>query len=206
MKENSEAAVPQRIEPELTYNTIRSYILDAQKQVYSAVNQAMVTAYWNIGKEIYELCGENERAAYGKQVVLEISTRLSREFGSGYSVPNLRRMRQFYLAFQKQSTLSSELSWSHYQQLMRVSDEKARRFYAAEAAKAGWSVRQLQRQINTLYYSRILASRDKESVAAEIDISVPKPEYEKIIRILMCWNFWTSHPTNIIMNRHWNRH
>ena len=182
MKENSEAAVPQRIEPELTYNTIRSYILDAQKQVYSAVNQAMVTAYWNIGKEIYELCGENERAAYGKQVVLEISTRLSREFGSGYSVPNLRRMRQFYLAFQKQSSLSSELSWSHYQQLMRVSDEKARRFYAAEAAKAGWSVRQLQRQINTLYYSRILASRDKESVAAEIDISVPKPEYEKIIK------------------------
>ena len=91
-------------------------------------------------------------------------------------------MRRFYLAFQKQQTLSAELSWSHYQLLMRVENEEARAFYAEEAAKAGWSVRQLQRQINTMYYHRILASRDKESVAAEIETTVPKPEYEKIIK------------------------
>jgi len=91
-------------------------------------------------------------------------------------------MRQFYLAFQNRSTLWSELSWSHYRLLMRVEDEKARNFYTEEAVRSGWSVRQLQRQINTMYYHRILASRDKESVAAEIQTTVPKGEYEKIIK------------------------
>ena len=82
----------------------------------------------------------------------------------------------------KRSTLRSELSWSHYRLLMRVEDEDARAFYADEAVKSGWSVRQLQRQINTMFYHRILASKDKESVAAEIQTTVPKPEYEKIIK------------------------
>ena len=80
------------------------------------------------------------------------------------------------------STLWSELSWSHYRLLMRVSDEKARAFYAEECAKSAWSVRQLERQINTMYYQRILASQDKASVAAEIQLREPKPEYEKIVK------------------------
>lgn len=74
------------------------------------------------------------------------------------------------------------MSWSHYRLLMRVEDEDVRAFYADEAVKSGWSVRQLQRQINTMFYHRILASKDKESVAAEIQTTVPKPEYEKIIK------------------------
>lgn len=84
--------------------------------------------------------------------------------------------------FPIRQTLSAELSWSHYQLLVRVQDEKARQFYAEEAVKSGWSVRQLERQINTMFYQRLLASRDKESVAAEIQTTEPKPEYEKIIR------------------------
>ena len=104
------------------------------------------------------------------------------EFGKGFTVRNLRHMRQFYLAFPIRNTLCAELSWSHYRLLMRVSDEKARNFYTEEAVKSGWSVRQLERQINTMYYKRILASRDKESVAAEIQTTEPKPEYEKIIK------------------------
>ncbi len=84
--------------------------------------------------------------------------------------------------FSKRSTLWSGLNWSHYRLLMRVEDEEARAFYADEAVKSGWSVRQLQRQINTMFYHRILASKDKESVAAEIQTTVPKPEYEKIIK------------------------
>lgn len=142
----------------------------------------MVIAYWQIGKEIYELCGENDRAAYGKQVLQEISRKLAAEFGKGYSVQSLRNMRQFYIMFKKRSTVWSELSWSHYRLLMRVSDEKARNFYAEEAVKAGWSVRQLQRQIHTFYYNRLLASRDKEKVAVEIKEKEPKAEYEKIIK------------------------
>ena len=167
---------------EQAYNTIRGYIIDAHRKVYTSVNSAMVNAYWNIGKEIYETCGENERAAYGEQVLQEISEKLTEEFGKGFSVPNLRKMRQFFIAFPKQSTLSSELSWSHYQLIMRVADDKARDFYTQEAVASGWSVRQLQRQINTMYYNRLLASRDKESVSEEINKTVPKPEYEKIIK------------------------
>ena len=172
----------QDMQSEDTYHSIRRYVLDAQQQVYTAVNTAMVTAYWNIGKVIYEVCGENERAAYGKQVLQYISGRLTEEFGRGFSVQGLRNMRQFYLKFPKRSTLWSELSWSHYRLLMRIENEEARMFYAKEAVQAGWSVRQLQRQINTMYYQRILASRDKESVAAEINLTEPKPEYEKIIK------------------------
>lgn len=164
------------------YLSIRGYVIDAQRHVYSAVNAAMVTAYWNIGKAIFEVCGESDRAAYGKQVLKYISDRLTAEFGKGFSVQGLRNMRQFYLAFPKRSTVRSELSWSHYRLLMRVEDEDARTFYMEEAVKSGWSVRQLQRQINTMFYHRILASKDKDSVADEIQTTVPKPEYERIIK------------------------
>ena len=174
--------LPDKQQSEEMYRSIREYVVDAQQQVYTAVNAAMVTAYWNIGKAIYEICGENDRAAYGKQVLEYISERLTAEFGKGYTIANLRNMRQFYLTYQKHYTLCSELSWSHYRLLMRVDDEKARAFYTEEAVKSGWSVRQLQRQINTMYYHRILASRDKESVADEIQTTVPKPEYERIIK------------------------
>ena len=167
---------------ENVYLSIRGYVIDAQRQVYSTVNAAMVTAYWNIGKIIYEICGENERAAYGKQILKYISERLIKEFGKGFSVRNLRNMRRFYLAFPIRQTLSAELSWSHYLLLMQVENETERRFYFDETAKSGWSVRQLQRQINTMFYQRILASRDKESVAAEIQTTEPKPEYERIIK------------------------
>lgn len=86
----------------------------------------MVEAYWNIGKKIYEVCGENDRAEYGKQVLKDISKALTKEFGQGFSVQNLRKMRQFFTVYQKRSTLSSELSWFHYRLLMRINDEKAR--------------------------------------------------------------------------------
>ena len=125
---------------EATYNTVRGFVVEAQRQVYSAVNVAMVQAYWNIGKTIFEVCGENDRAAYGKQVLNDLSERLSAEFGKGFSVQNLRSMRQFYRAFPIRSTLCSELSWSHYRLLMRVTNDTERAFYAEEAAKAGWSV------------------------------------------------------------------
>ncbi len=174
--------LPSDPQSENAYLSIRGYVIDAQRQVYSAVNAAMVAAYWNIGKAIYEVCGESDRAAYGKRVLNYISDRLTAEFGKGFSVQGLRNMRQFYLAFPKRSTLRSELSWSHYRLLMRVEDENARAFYTEESVKAGWSVRQLQRQINTMFYHRILASKDKDRVAAEIQTTVPKPEYEKIIK------------------------
>ena len=164
------------------YRQVRGYVVHAQQKVYKAVNSAMVEAYWQIGKAVHEACGENDRAAYGKQVLKYLSERLTAEFGKGFDESNLRKMRQFYSTFSIRDTLCPELSWSHYRLLMRVQDEDARNFYAEEAAKSGWSVRQLQRQINTMYYQRMLASQDKQSVAAEIETTVPRPEYEKIVK------------------------
>ena len=173
---------PSTPQSEDAYRSIRGYVIEAQRQVYTAVNAAMVTAYWNIGKAIYESCGENDRAAYGKQVLKYISERLTEEFGRGFDISNLRNMRRFYLTFPIQDALRPELSWTHYRYLMKVNDAKARAFYLEECVKAGWSSRQLERQINTLFYQRILASRDKENVAAEIQTTEPKPEYERIIK------------------------
>lgn len=167
---------------EETYQSIRGYIVDAQRHVYAAVNAAMVQAYWNIGKQIYEACGENERAVYGKQVLQYLEEKLTEEFGKGYNVRSLRNMRQFYLIFPIRSAVRTELSWTHYKAIMRVSDTEARNFYVEETIKANWSSRQLERQINTMYYQRLLASKNKKSVAREINEKEPRPEYEKIIK------------------------
>ncbi len=165
-----------------TYRSIRNSVIAAQGKVYAAVNSAMVNAYWEIGEQIYRSCGENDRAEYGKNQLKYLSDKLTAEFGKGYSVQGLRNMRQFYCTFPIRSTLCSELSWSHYRVLMRIPDKTAREFYTEECAKSMWSVRQLERQIHTMYYQRLLASRDKESVAAEIQTTEPKPEYEKAIK------------------------
>ena len=146
---------------ETAYQTIRGYAVDVQQKVYYAVNSAMVEAYWNIGKAIYEYCGENDRAEYGAQILTGISERLTSEFGKGYSITNLRGMRRFYLAFQKQQTLSAELSWSHYQLLMRVENEEARAFYAEEAAKAGWRTHR-QHTASKLHLNCIKSKNDAE--------------------------------------------
>lgn len=162
-----------------TYSRIRNSVIAAQGRIYTAVNSAMVQAYWEIGEQIYIDCGENDRAEYGKGLLKYISEQLTAEFGKGFTVANLRNMRMMY---RKRYTLCSELSWSHYRILMRISDDKRREWYTEECAKAGWSVRQLERQINTMFYERLLSSKEKDAVAAEIQTTEPKPEYEKIIR------------------------
>ena len=168
--------------PEQTYTTIRQSIVQAQHKLTAAVNSAMVTAYWEIGEQIYKACGENDRAGYGKKLLQYLSDQLTAEFGKGFSVQGLRNMRQFYCTFPIRSTLWSELSWSHYRILMRIADETERAFYTEECAKSAWSVRQLERQIHTMYYQRLLSSQDKSAVTAEIQTTEPKPEYEKIVK------------------------
>ena len=93
---------------------------------------------------------------------------MTKEFGKGFIVANLKNMRQFYLIFQKSYALRSELTWTHYRLLMRVENENARNFYIEECIKSNWSTRQLERQITTLFYERLLSSKDKEKVSKEI--------------------------------------
>ena len=158
----------------------RAVLLSAKTQVRRAVNDAMVQAYWAIGRLIVE--GEQEgesRAEYGKGVLLALSQRLSAEFGKGFSSTNLKLFRQFYLAYPISHTVCDQsglgrLSWSHFRQLLRVESVPARTWYASEAAAQGWSVRALDRQISTLFYERLLGSQDKAGVHAEASALVSR--------------------------------
>ncbi|MEG1726136.1 MAG: PDDEXK nuclease domain-containing protein [Anaerovoracaceae bacterium] len=152
----------------ILYENIKHTLNQAQQKVYATVNSTMVETYWNIGKQIYEAQGENERAEYGKGLLKFLSAKLTEEFGKGYTVANLKSMRQFYLTFPNSYALRSQLSWTHYRLLMRVENETARKFYLDECAKSNWSTRQLERQINSFYYERLLSSQDKDEVRNEI--------------------------------------
>ena len=164
------------------YSRIREILATARSKAYAAANFAMVEAYWNIGKSIVEKQGGEARAEYGARLIAELSVQMTEDFGKGFTVANLKNMRQFYLTFPNGYALRSELSWSHYRLLMRVESEKARQFYLEECAKSGWSTRQLERQINTFFYERLLSSHDKKAVAAEIYALEPAKGPEDIIR------------------------
>ena len=163
------------------YEQIRSILENARNQAYSAANSAMVQAYWSIGKSIVEQQGKSERAEYGRQLLQELSKQLTHDFGKGFTASNLRNMRQFYLTFSNCYALRSNLSWTHYRMLMRVENEKARNFYLEECEKANWSTRQLERQINSFFYERLLSSRDKEAVGKEIHSLEPAKKPEDVI-------------------------
>lgn len=164
------------------YNEIRSILLSARNKVYRTANFAMVEAYWNIGKSIIEEQGGNEKAEYGTGLLKELSKQMTHDFGKGFTVTNLKYMRQFYLAFPNGHALRDELSWTHYRLLIKVENDNAREFYMQEAVKSGWSTRQLERQINTFFYERLLSSKNKEKVAAEIQTSEAAKNPEDIIR------------------------
>ena len=144
------------------YNEIKEILISARNKVYQTANFAMVEAYWNIGKSIIEEQGGNEKAEYGKGLLKELSKQMTQDFGKGFTVANLKNMRQFYLTFPNGYALRSELSWTHYRLLMRVENENAREFYMQEAVKSQWSTRQLERQINSFFYERLLSSKNKE--------------------------------------------
>ena len=164
------------------YDEIRNILHTARNKVYQTANFAMVEAYWNIGKSIIKEQGGDEKAAYGTGLLKELSEQMTRDFGKGFTVTNLKYMRQFYLTFPNGHALRGELSWTHYRLLMRVENKNAREFYMQEAIKSQWSTRQLERQINSFFYERLLSSKDKERVAAKVRDLEPAKKPEDIIR------------------------
>ena len=147
---------------------IRTLIIKAQQHVVRSANTAMVVTYWEIGRRIVEEEQKgSDRAEYGKFLLKDLAKVLTAEFGKGFGETNLKYFRQFYKVFPIRHTLRGELSWSHYRQLIRVDDDKARTFYLKEAAECTWSSRQLERQINTFYYQRLLASNNQDVVRSE---------------------------------------
>ena len=159
---------------------------EARGQVVRAVNTQMVWAYWLIGREIVQaLQGGDERAAYGQQVLSEVSRQLTQRYGKGFSLANLQNFRKFYLAYSARAVpaapiqypagrelagsesvqgFSPQLTWSHYRALMRVDNVQARDFYEREAIECGWSKVQLERQIHSFYFERIVAHRGAQGV------------------------------------------
>jgi predicted nuclease of restriction endonuclease-like (RecB) superfamily len=157
----------QRQAPKALLDNLRSLILQARQQVVRSVNAMQVQTYWQIGRNIVEFeQGGQPRAAYGKRLLSQLGQTLASEFGKGFDATNLRHMRGFYLAFPKYDALRRELSWTHYRLLLRVDVPPIREWYMTEAAVQNWSTRVLERQIGSLYYERLLSSRDQSEVQA----------------------------------------
>lgn len=181
------------------YADIKSILEQAKRNAVKAVNFSMVIAYWEVGKRIVEDEQQgNERSAYGKNTLKELSKKLTADFGQGFSISNLDNFRKFYQLFSNKSipyavrgelekvqsvenqiaskkisehsilhAVRGELSWTHYRLLIRVEDEAARNYYMNEAAEQNWSTRVLERQINSLYFQRLLSSKNKQPLIAK---------------------------------------
>lgn len=147
------------------YDEIKNILITARNKVYQTANFAMVEAYWNIGKSIIEEQGGNEKAEYETGLLKELSKQMTQDFGKGFTVANLKNMRQFYLTFPNGYALRSELSQTHYRLLMRVENDKAREFYMQEAVKSQWSTRQLDGAMNVNHVWLIPKEADKPTDA-----------------------------------------
>lgn len=146
------------------FENIKELVIASRNKVYYTVNTEMLHLYWNIGKIIVDIQNGEERASYGDAVLEKLSEKLTNEFGKGFSKKNLERMRKFYCLFPIATTVSSQLSWSHYLSLIKIEEEGKRNFYLHECINSKWSVRELQRQIDSLMYERLTLSANKEKI------------------------------------------
>lgn len=152
------------IEINNVFDDIKELVIQSRNKVYTTVNTEMLNLYWNIGKAIMEIQQGDERAVYGETVLEKLSEKLTKEFGKGFSKRNLERMRKFYCLFPIASTVLSQLSWSHYLEIIKIDEEAKRKFYIKETINSKWSVRELQRQIGSLLYERLVLSSNKNKV------------------------------------------
>ncbi|MDO5569148.1 MAG: PDDEXK nuclease domain-containing protein [bacterium] len=150
------------IDIEPIYKDIKSKIIEARGKMLKHIDTTMTEVYWYVGKITSELLYKN--SIYGKQIVERLSKKLTKEFGGGFSPVSIRRMRRFYEYYPKWSTVSTELSWAHFQELIRIDRTDERQFYEEESIKSNWGCRELRRQINTKLYDRYLVSPDKRKV------------------------------------------
>lgn len=144
---------------------IGSLLETGKKQAVSAVNQAMVRTYWEIGKHIveYEQAG-NEKAEYGSETLKRLSRDLTERYGNGFGMSNINKMRKFYSLYPILQTVSAKLSWSHYVELLKIEDYMERSFYLKECEQENWGVRELRRQMKSVLFQRLVLSKEKTEV------------------------------------------
>jgi predicted nuclease of restriction endonuclease-like (RecB) superfamily len=146
---------------------LEKIISSSQQTAIQTVDNVRTMMYWHIGRRVFEEEQQGkERAVYGEYLTQYISDNLEPEYGRGFSRRQIELMRQFYKVFPIANALNSQLSWTHYRMLIRIDNEDKREFYIAESVKNNWSYRQLERQINSSLYERLLMSNDKQSVLA----------------------------------------
>ena len=179
-------------EEKFLVNYLKTIVSKARSKAFAAVNYSLVERNWRIGKRIVEEEQNGEaRAEYGKHIIEVASAALTEEFGKGFSETNLINFKKFFLLFKEleiHQTVSEEfrkqvlhlLPWSHYERLIRIEDKRARDWYAKEAFEQGWSYRTLSRNINTLYYERLLMSKDKAPVEKEMKEKTNEFQQDKL--------------------------
>ena len=149
------------------YKEVREIIASARQSAVRSVDFYRVQMYWNIGKRILETEQEGkERAEYGTYLLKNLAKKLEPEYGSGFSVRQLERSRQFYKMYPIATALRTQFNWTQYKLLLAISDDYKREYYELEAVNNGWTAREMERQINSQLYERLLLSNDKESVLA----------------------------------------
>ena len=163
---------------EAVINEVKSIIEESKKKVVSYVNTTLLFMYWNIGKLIVEYQKGEGRAKYGDRLIERLSIELTKDYGSGFTKSNLKRMRQFYLCFEKGATLSHQLSWSHYVLIITIKDPLSRDYYINEVVTRQLSVRELERLIKTNTYEREKSNQiTYEDNKKNIDVSILKEPY-----------------------------
>ncbi len=179
---NKDINIEQTIVEDGLYSQIVQLLNDTRKSVVIQVNTTLLVTYWHVGKLIVEDEQNNiHRAEYGKKVLKELSKRLTNDLGKGFSVSNLQFMRRFYQKYPIQQTLSVKLTWSHYCELLSISDDDKRSFYEKECVNANWSFRELKRQIDSSLFERLLlsdgyANKEKVLQLASKGIEMTKPD------------------------------
>ena len=166
------------------YEKINQMIINSKTNIIRNINHEMVELYYNIGKAINELIDEYNLKKSQNEIIKSFSNKLTKQFGQGFSVPSLKKMKKFYQVFNGGSTLWNQLSWSHNRLIMNIDDDKRRNFYLEECIKSNWSVRQLERQINSFYYERLIFTKEpyKEEVKNEINILEKKDKIENFVK------------------------
>ena len=166
------------------YEKINQMIINSKTNIIKNINHEMVELYYNIGQAINELIDEYNLEKSQNEIIKSFSNKLTKQFGQGFSVPSLKKMKKFYQVFNGGSTLWNQLSWSHNRLIMNIDDNKRRNFYLEECIKSNWSVRQLERQINSFYYERLISTKEpyKEEVKNEINILEKKDKIENFVK------------------------
>lgn len=164
---------------EALVNEIASIITNARNNVAKQVNNELLNAYWNIGRVIVEDELKNNRGEYGKKQLLAISKNLTNKFGKGFSQSNLYNMKMFYTKYPIFQSVTGKLSWTHYCELLYISDDDKRSFYEKEAINANWSVRELKRQISSSLFERLLLSNGETNKKKVIELALKGNEIAK---------------------------